>query len=322
MSIIAQTSKVCPNIHKFSAWLSADRTKSIGVNSLSVVIPTYNRFDTLKAVLDAFKRQTLSPGLFEVILVDSMSDDGTEQMVKRFDPKFHFRYIRQENKGRSGARNRGIQEAKGEYICFIDSDIVPEGNFLEEHLKFHQEHSNAAAIGWESRIDKLSDLDEAGSNPKRFRIHRPKSKRLTWLYFLTGNLSVPRKKLLDVGMFDESFQGYGYEDLELGYRLQKSGVEFYYLPKALNYHVHPRSLGEQVNVMRMAGRNAVKFYRKHGDWRIRWLLGMSPFAFAWHGIIAKVPWLLRFLPRSVTAQYYYLLGVKDVWTSNGLPSSG
>jgi len=282
---------------------------------LSVVIPTYNRLDTLQAVLRGLNHQTLSPVTFEVILVDSLSDDGTEEMVKRFKPNFQFRYIRQENKGRSGARNRGIQEAAGDTVLFIDSDIVPENNFLEEHLKFHQKNKNAAAIGWESRIDSLADLEKARANPeRRFKIHSKHRKHLTWLYFLTGNASAPRAKLLEVGGFDENFQGYGYEDLELGYRLEKAGLRLFYLPEAINYHVHPRSLDDQVDVMRKAGRNAVRFYRKHNDWRIRWLLGMSPLAFLWHGILEKMPWILPRLPRGIVTQYHYLLGVKEVWT--------
>lgn len=295
---------------------------------LSVVIPTYNRLSTLPTVLQRFSSQSIPFSEFEIILVDSMSTDGTEEFAEKFKSScnFRFRYIRQGDRGRPGARNRGIREARGDVVVFIDSDIIPETTFLEKHLEFHERHSKAAAVGWESRIDSLSELEDARRSPEtRFRIHSLKRKKLHWLYFLTGNASVSRKHLIEVGLFDEAFQGYGFEDLELGYRLQKAGIQIYYLAEALNYHVHPRTFDAQAEVQRMAGHNAVLFYRKHKDWRIRWLLGMSPPALLWHRILKSFPFLFRLLksravengsknlPREILSQHYYLMGVEEAW---------
>lgn len=293
---------------------------------ISVVIPTYNRLDTLKVVLEAFGRQTLPASLFELIVVDSLSDDGTEAFANAYKPPFEFRYIRQENRGRPGARNRGIRESKGAIIFFTDSDIIPENNLLEQHFNFHKAHINAAAVGWESRISRLEELERAKQNPgARFQIHSPDRKRLSWLYFLTGNASVPKGYLLQAGLFDERFQGYGFEDLELGYRLAKAGIEIFYLPEAVNYHLHPRTIHAKMEAQRHAGQNAVLFYRKHRDWRIRWLLGMNSFAFVWHAAAKRLPWLLSWLERvstpphgnkfaeSILTQYHYIGGVKETW---------
>lgn len=296
---------------------------------ISVVIPTYNRLDTLQAVLEGFDRQTLPASKFEIIVVDSRSTDGTEHYAQKFRSRsgFQFRYFQQENRGRSGARNRGILEASGKIIVLNDSDIIPEKTFLERHAEFHETHPTCAAVGWESRIDSLSELAFAESHPEeRFRIHSLKRKKLHWLYFLTGNASAPRASLLKAGLFDEAFQGYGYEDLELGYRLHKAGLEIHYLPGAVNYHVHVRTLENQAEVQRLAGRNAVLFYKKHKDWRIRWLLGMSPPAFFWHRLLKGWPLLYRWLENrakrdgsrtfasKILIQHYYLLGVEETWT--------
>jgi len=105
---------------------------------LSVVIPTYNRLKTLQYVLEGFQKQTFPLNRFEVIVVDSMSNDGTEVFMQNFKPHFHLRYIRQENRGRPGARNRGIQEAKGEVVLFNDADIIPQEDWLEKHEKFNE----------------------------------------------------------------------------------------------------------------------------------------------------------------------------------------
>lgn len=289
---------------------------------LSVVIPTWNRLETLKEVMQGFFMQTLSPKQFELIVVDSKSDDGTREYMESLRPEFAFRYIRQENRGRPGARNRGIIEARGDVVFFTDADIIPDKDLLKKHWLFHQTHMNSAAVGWESRIASLQELDLV-CKEKLFRIHPPSRKNLSWLYFLTGNASVSKQVLLDAGLFDESFQGYGFEDLELGYRLERSGIKIYYLPEALNYHWHPRTIETQYETQQLAGRNAVRFYRKHGDWRIRWLLGMSPLAFFWHDILQRSPTLFKALKnfslfRGMIIQYYYLLGVKDAWKK--LPS--
>lgn len=293
------------------------------MRGISVVIPTFNRCETLPFVLEGFNKQTFPSSSFEVILVDSMSDDGTEEFLRTFQPKFSFRYIRQENRGRAGARNRGILEAGEGIIFFTDSDIIPEENLLEKHAEFHQTHLPAAAVGWETRIQSIRQLSWLQNHPsKRFRLHSLRRKKLHWLYFLTGNLSIPKKDLLKAGLFDEAFQGYGYEDLELGYRVSKAGLPILYLPEAVNYHLHPRSLESRKETQRLAGISAVYFFRKHKDWRIRWLLGMNPFSFLWYRIVKYFSPLRQALENlsrrksksiyaEILAQYYYLTGVEE-----------
>jgi len=100
----------------------------------SVIIPTYNRArsiaDAVKSVLD----QTFTD--FELIVIDDGSKDNTAQVLKPLcdsDPR--IRYIYQDNTERSAARNHGIEVAKGQYICFLDSDDV----YLDSHLtEFHR----------------------------------------------------------------------------------------------------------------------------------------------------------------------------------------
>ena len=86
--------------------------------NVSVIIPTYNRKNLLKRALHSASSQTLVPQ--EIIVVDDGSSDGTKDWVLERFPC--VRYISQDNSGVSSARNRGIREAKGSWIAFLDSD--------------------------------------------------------------------------------------------------------------------------------------------------------------------------------------------------------
>jgi len=99
---------------------------------VSVVIPTYNRIQTLSTAIDSVLSQTYTN--IEIIVVDDGSNDGTGQMIKYlYGPR--VRYIRQANQGVSAARNIGIKSARGEYVAFLDSDDWWLENKIEKQMK-------------------------------------------------------------------------------------------------------------------------------------------------------------------------------------------
>ncbi|MEW4282643.1 glycosyltransferase family 2 protein [Priestia koreensis] len=113
---------------------------------VSVIIPSYNKDPLLRLTLEAFEHQTYQP--FEVILVDDGSTDGTFAYCARYKPDYAFTYIRHtENKGRSQARNVGIQKAKGDVLIFLDSEMVVMPDFIQQHAKHHRNHSNRLVTG-------------------------------------------------------------------------------------------------------------------------------------------------------------------------------
>jgi glycosyltransferase involved in cell wall biosynthesis len=286
----------------------------------SIVIPTYNRKDKLEFVLPRIANQDFPKDDFEIILSDSGSSDGTKEFVENLAIP-NLRFITGENAGRSGARNRGIREAKGEYILFTDADIIAEPDLLAQHDLVHREKGECAVVGCEVQVNSLDEFHQVSGKPEKFRtLHQPSRKRLSWLYFLTGNASVSRQKLLDAGMFDEQFQGYGHEDLELGYRLEKAGLPIFYGKDAINYHWHPVGFEENCGRRRLAGISTVRFYNKHRDQKIKLLLGWNPFNLAWHSIVKAnekiLNWMKkgavnsRFLSEAVL-QYCWIDGIKE-----------
>lgn len=103
---------------------------------ISVVIPTYNRAGFVAGALESVLAQTEDD--YEVIVVDDGSTDNTQDVLKPYMDK--IRYVRQNNAGVSSARNTGIQEAKGQWIAFLDSDDLWLPAKLNVHSAFIAAH--------------------------------------------------------------------------------------------------------------------------------------------------------------------------------------
>lgn len=283
-------------------------------------MPTYNRRETLETVLPSITGQDYPQEDFEVILSDSGSTDGTSEMVEKLSLP-NLRFITGENKGRSGARNRGILNARGEFVLFTDADIIASKDLLVQHARFHEKHDNCAVVGREVRVDTLEEYEKVKNLTVMYRtLHPAHRKKLSWLYFLTGNASVRRQALIDAGMFDENFTGYGHEDLELGYRLEKMGITIYYNKDAVNYHWHPVEYEEEFERRFLAGISTVRFYNKHKDPQIKMKLGWNPFNFLWHDLVNKEGSLFAWIKKKgktskfwkeVAFQHYWVSGIKE-----------
>jgi GT2 family glycosyltransferase len=288
---------------------------------ISVVIPTYNRLETLRAVIPALLAQDQPPDSYEVVVADSLSNDGTAEYlaeIVRDAPR--VRHVPGRYSGRAMARNAGIAASRAPIVLFTDSDIIASPDLLAYHLEHHRELQAQAVVGMEVQVDTYDDYLRKRDDPKlREPLHGTVPKRLSWLYFMTGNASVRRADLQRVGGFDEAFTGYGHEDLELGYRLQRAGVRIEYEPRAVNYHWQAIPYEEQKQKMELAGRSTVRFYRKHPNFIVQARLGMTPLSLGVHRALSSVPgavaWLERLgerngLARTIAYQYHYLNGVK------------
>ena len=113
----------------------------------SVVIPTYNRRESLQQTLLSLQSQSLPPDDFEVIIVDDGSTDGTEQFVAGLSLPFSLQYYRQQNQGGIAAANFGAAQARNEVLVFVDDDMVVTPGFLHEYVQCHSRHKRVIAIG-------------------------------------------------------------------------------------------------------------------------------------------------------------------------------
>lgn len=238
---------------------------------VSVVIPTFGKADLLAATLAALEAQSYPPDLTEVAVVDDCSPDRTGEMLASLAPRFALRRLRHDaNRGRAAARNTGVREATGDLVVFLDDDMRADPRLIEEHVRFHAAHARSAVIGNAltapelGRSLALSYLDSRG-------VHKlAPGARAPARYFLTNNSSVPRKALLDAGLFDETFLSYGFEDMDIAYRLERdAGLSFWYCAEAAAYHIHHHTLDQLLAKRLESARSTLpQLLRRHPD-RVR-----------------------------------------------------
>lgn len=242
---------------------------------ISVVIPTYNRLPILQKCLRALEVQQVDGPLegFEVVLVDDGSTDDTVAWIDTHAPSLpHVRLIQQSHGGPAQGRNRGVAEANGDVIVFIDSDLVVTPGFLVAHARAlerqWQQMGNRRCFTYGAVIN-TANFEDPTSEPHKLR-------DLSWAYFATGNVAIDRRVLESAGLFDTRFHLYGWEDLELGERLRRLGVVLVRCPEAAGYHWHPPLSLEQIpDLIRVEQERAAMglvFFRKHPTRRVRFII--------------------------------------------------
>lgn len=217
---------------------------------VAVVVSTYNRPDALNLVLGQLAGQ--SDKDFEIIVADDGSDSRTKDVVIGFDTAFgkRLRFVWQPDQGfrLSAIRNRAIESTTADYLIFLDGDCLPPPEFIRRHRWLAERGSfvTGSRILMSSSLSRqildgdpqpfdwtaLSWLRErwAGSVnrvlPTMFlQIHSGRRFRRVNPARIRGcNLAAWRSDIISVGGFDESFEGWGGEDVDLAMRLGNFGI--------------------------------------------------------------------------------------------------
>ncbi|CAA9889490.1 conserved hypothetical protein [Candidatus Methylobacter favarea] len=115
---------------------------------VTVIICTRDRASQLSNVLDSACELVIPSGLaWEFIVVDNGSSDDTFDVVAEYKGRLPIRYVREETPGLSNARNRGVDEARGDYICWTDDDVLIDPAWLSAYAKAFRRHPEAAVFG-------------------------------------------------------------------------------------------------------------------------------------------------------------------------------
>jgi glycosyltransferase involved in cell wall biosynthesis len=240
------------------------------VTRFSVVIPTYRRPDTLFRVLDALGEQK-SPPDFEVVVVDDGSGDGTEERLRAYRASYPLHRFFQENSGPARARNRGVEESRCEIVLFLGDDTVPEPQRLAVHGRAHGERPgrSVAVLGYttwprERRVSPfLHHINEYGLQFGYGMIEDTES--VPFNFFYTSNISLPRRLLVEAGLFDTTFPHAAWEDIEIAYRLTKDGMKILYRPEAVARHYHDITFRSFRRRQEKSGEAAAIFFERHPE---------------------------------------------------------
>ncbi len=224
---------------------------------LTVAIPTYNSATRLPQVLEALRHQTNTEQIaWEIIIVDNNSRDNTAQVIKDYQSNWQqscpLKYYLEERQGPAFARGRAIQEARGNYVAFLDDDNIPALDWIASAYEFGNNHPQAGAFSGQihgefevnppenfKKIAAFLAIREHG--PKAFifdpdNLHLPPSaglvvRRQAWQDAVpnTPKIAGTQKEALVRG-----------EDYEVLLYLHKAGWEIWYNPAMhINHQIPP-----------------------------------------------------------------------------------
>jgi len=235
---------------------------------VSVVVPTYNRRAVLQRTLSRLLEQTHEDARYEIVVVDDQSTDDTWEWLEQTQEQ-HARVVtvRNRKKGRGQARNAGIAAARGEIVCFVDDDVWVTPGFVAAHWQAHEQWGGAAVVigKLEACAETAKTIANEYDDGRLMRVEQrlaAAGERIDAGLFRTGNVSVRKSFLAEVGGFDENFQAYSYEDSELGYRLMANGGMFRYAPEAAGTHYTEIAIPQILRKKAEAGQSAVTFLRR------------------------------------------------------------
>jgi GT2 family glycosyltransferase len=311
---------------------------------LSVVIPTYQRCASVQRLLQALAHQTLPADEYEVIVSIDGSDDGTSEMIGQFPASYRLVVSHQHHKGRAAACNAGIKLARGELVVLLDDDMEPVPGFLAAHRQAHAAASRLGVLGAVPISLEQSSPPVVQYIGWKFNQHLENlaqpGYQFKLTHFYSGNFSIRRELLLKVDAFDEAFETYGNEDLELSVRLSEAGVQLKYCPEALAHQYYTKDFAALARDNIAKGYTAVLLATKHPHtlndlklstyqqgsrlWRLvrAGLLGLSKL---WAGtpnaVILFMTWLERHQPAGLhlsyrlVLDYFYWVGAKSALRS-------
>lgn len=225
---------------------------------VSIVVPLYNAVEYTKQMLSSLFANT-APSLFELILVDNASTDGTAEYLKSLEAKAQV-IKNPKNLNFSGACNQGAKAARGKYILFLNSDTLLRPQWLEPMLEILEARADVGIVGNKHIYPESNKLHHAGicfhsdySNSHYLVGVEPDDPRVNFereFQSVNGACFAIRKDLFQrLGGFDEVYRN-GAEDVELCLKARAAGYKVLYTPKSAIYHYGQRSPGRNESDIR------------------------------------------------------------------------
>lgn len=221
---------------------------------LTAIICTYNRAKYIGPLLESIAANDLAKSEYEILLVDNNCTDNTREICNAFVHKhsdIHFRYTVEPEQGLSAARNRGIKEAKGDILVYIDDDALVDTWYLRTIADYMSSHPDISAVGgpiiplyetaepkWMTRFTKelLCGYLYYGEQVRSFPLDR---------YPGGGNAAYQANVFNKVGLFNTALgrKGnnlMGAEEKDIFDKMKTQDMRFCYLPKMILHHIIPQ----------------------------------------------------------------------------------
>ena len=253
--------------------------------ALAVVIPTFQRRAVVARALAAIAAQRPAgiASRIEVVVVCDGSTDGTASALREIAARstLPFRVLEQENSGQAAARNAGAAATSAPGLLFLDDDMIAAADLVALHLEASSSRPEAARAG-SIAVDPGSPRSFVTEGLRRWGERRDArlsaAATIPWDEALTGHLYVPRAAFEAAGGFDAAFTangGFGGEDLEFGWRLERAGVPLVFEPRAVAYQVYAKTFRELARDIRRSAAGDVRLASRHPDAAPRLIVGTA-----------------------------------------------
>ena len=260
---------------------------------VSVIVPALNEERTIRECIVSLLRMDYPQERREILMVDNGSTDRTAEIIKSFP----VRYLREERRGASYARNRGIEASKGEILAFTDADCLVTANWLRELVQGFDSEEVGVVVGETISYPPKTPADRLTAMLKPLRQIRTISYPV-YPWFSSCNVAFRRNVFNQIGLFDPRFPAATCEDLDLSWRFfQSKSFKMNYRPKALGFHCNYASAwdlfkqyqgygyGQAILCRKYPGRSLWGWRRELGAYRD---LLLTAFVFGRAGLLSIV----------------------------------
>lgn len=243
--------------------------------NVDVIIPNCNQAPALAQVLHGFSKQVTDHSIHIYIIDDGSTENLYDYVSEELIQSLSLNIIRNErNLGRAISRNLASRLGNSELIIFNDSDRIPDAQFINEHVRSYRKfiEQDVVVAGHPKEIYSQHNETIWKIVTEKQRLARQtiftknvlaiydndglSDSFLPWLSTFSGNMSLKRT-LFERYYFDEGFTRWGFENIELGYRMFRDDISFVFNQQAVNYH--------------LAHKRNENFYRDGIEWSIQYM---------------------------------------------------
>lgn len=205
----------------------------------SIIIATFNRLNELKELLPSVNFLDFEKEMFELVIVDDGSTDGTEEFIKDWQGRnnLNILYLKQQNQGPGEARNHGMKKANGNYFIYVDSDCILPENWLK-NIDNHLKNNDLDAFGGPDDCHpSFSPLLKAINYSMTSFIGtggtRGSKKSVTKFYPRSFNMGIKKEVFQKIGGMNQLRHG---QDMEFSSRIYNAGFKVGLIPDAVVFH--------------------------------------------------------------------------------------